>query len=329
MAITDADLQFFYPLVINDLDTNGGRLSHLPISTGVLENVFPNVPKAERTAGSTKYRKVFAKVNSDNSDTLFYPKIYMHAVTPAGDRVHFVVSTQRGTKADLTGAEDKYGAGVMVSHSATTLVLDVEDSTLAGMFRADGNIIVTDKVTPTSVTGTEETRNIVSIDSVVGARVTLTMDSALANTYAAGSKVASIYEPAGNLACTVDNWVETSPAGTYDEGGYPVVMNNRGTIEQTWTVTFLTATTFAVVGDTVGSVGSGSTAADFAPNNANFSKPYFTLEAAGFGGIWAENDTIVFQTHPAAIPVFEIRTVPAGAISFSNNNLTLVFTGEA
>lgn len=329
MAIVDADLQFFYPSVINDTDTNGGRMSHLPISTGVIENVFPNVPKAERLAGSQKHRKVFCKVNSDNSDVLYYPKVYLHAVTPADDRAHFVASSQRGTKADLTGSEDKFGAGVLVSQSTTTLVIDVEDADLTDIFRATEEIIVTNKATPTSGTGTEETRTIVSIDSVVGARVTLTMSSALSNTYAAGSKVASVYAIAASLACAVSNWVETSSAGTYDESGYPVVMNNRGTVEQTWTLTFLTATTFSVVGDTVGSVGSGSTAADFAPNNTNFTKPYFTLEAAGFGGTWAGGDTIVFQTHPISVPVFEIRDVDAATDPFGNDLLTLVFTGEA
>ena len=329
MAVTGSDLQFYYPSTINDGDTNGGRLSHLPITSGAVENVFPNVPKAERLAGSTKYRKVFAKVHSDNSDTVYYPKLYLFAPTPAGDMVHFVPSTQRGTKADLTGLEDKYGAATLVSQSTTTLVVDVEDSSLTGIFRASDEIIITNKATPTSTTGNEETRTIVSIDSVVGARITMTISSALANVYAAGSKVASIYPGTTPLACTVSNWVETSSAGTYDEGGYPVIMNNRGTIEQTWTVTFLTASTFTVTGDTVGSVGSGGISADFVPNNANFSKPYFTLEAAGFGGTWAQNDTIVFQTHPITVPVFEIRNVPANTVSFSSNLATLVFTCEA
>jgi len=330
MAITDADLQFFYPATINDTSANGGRISHLPITTNVVQNVWPNVPKAERDAGSTKYRKVFAKLNANNSDILYFPGIFLEAVTPAADRQHFVVGTQRNTQGDLAGSEDKFGAGVLVSQSGTTLVVDVETAALATIFRDALTIRVSDKATPSSVTGNEETRVISGTPSVVDNRVTITMDSALSNVYAAGSKVASIYKPSSeDLKCVVDNWVETSAAGTFDEGGFPLIMNNKSTIEQTWTLTMLNATTFSVVGDTVGSVGSGDITTDFAPNNPNFSLPYFTLEFDGFGGTWATGNTIVFQTHPAAIPIFEVRTVPAGATSYSGNYVNLVFTGEA
>ena len=104
--------------------------------------------------------------------------------------------------------------------------------------------------------------------------------------------------------------------------------NTIGTVEQTWTLTFTDATNYTVVGDTLGSVGSGTTAADFAPSNPAVSKPYFTLESAGWGGTWAAAQTIVFQTHPNAIPIWETRVVPAGAGSQAGNGITAVFEGE-
>ncbi len=160
--------------------------------------------------------------------------------------------------------------------------------------------------------------------------MTITVAETLANDYtvASGARVSSIYE-AGDIECTMTGWTETSASGTYDESAHPPVLDNIGTIEQTWTLTFTDATHFSVSGDTVGSVGSGDTSTDFAPQNSDFSKPYFTLEAAGWGGTWTAGDTVVFTTHPAAIALWEKRVVPAGAASLSNNKITLVWPGES
>ena len=102
--------------------------------------------------------------------------------------------------------------------------------------------------------------------SVVGTQVTLTIPSpGLANGYAAGATVFSVYYPAaGELECTVDNWSENTD--TYDESTYEVLGDNIGTDEQTWTIAKLTATTFSCTGDTLGLLAtSGSTASDYAP----------------------------------------------------------------
>ncbi len=51
MSIFPADLKAFYPTTINDTGTNGGRISHLPVTSGSPENVFGNVFSDERTVG--------------------------------------------------------------------------------------------------------------------------------------------------------------------------------------------------------------------------------------------------------------------------------------
>ncbi len=139
----------------------------------------------------------------------------------------------------------------------------------------------------------------------------------------------SVYEPS-DVECSVDNWVETAAGdGTYDETTYPVVTDNIGTVEETWTLTFTSATDFGVVGDSIGSVGTGSTAGDFTPSNAAFSKPYLTLDKDGWAGTWASADTVVFQTHPAAVPIWQKRVLPTDCPSLSGNKTTLVFGGES
>ena len=332
MTILDSELKCYKSAVVDDTTANGGRLSSTLVTSGVVQNVWPHVLKAERDAGSTKYRKLFFKVANDVDEALLSAQLYIDAPTAAGDYVVMFAGTQRNTQADITGSERKYGAANLQTNAvaaSNTLVVTVEDAALTGMFVNGDTIRVTDKLTPTSVSGNEEIHVINGVPVVAGTQVTITTTAVLANNYttAAGGRVMSIYNY-GDVTCVVDNWVETG-AGTYDETGYPVVCDNIGTIEQTWTLTFSDATNYTIAGDTVGAVGAGTILVDFAPSNPAFSKPYFTMEFEGFGGTWATGNTIVFQTHPAAVPIWEKRVVPAGAGSLANNKVTAVISGES
>jgi hypothetical protein len=331
MAILTSELIFYKSATVDDTSANGGRMSTNAVTSGVLQNVFANVLSAERVAGSTKYRKLFLKVANDSDLTLLSSKFWFDNITQAQDWAVFWAGTQTNTQADITGSERKYGCGTLkttVSAGATTVIVTVEDASVTGIFQNGDTIRITDKVNPDSVSGNEEFATVSGV-SVSGVDVTLTV-SALTNGYTAGvgTRIMSVLN-AGDIACSVDNWVETSGSGTYDETTYPVVCDNIGTIEQTWTITFTDATNFTVAGNTVGAVASGTIGSNYSPNNPSFTKPYFTLSSAGFGGTWANGNTIVFQTHPAAYAIWEKRVVPAGAASLSSNKITLVVAGES
>jgi len=333
MTILKTELLFYKSKIVSADATNGGRMSANQIISGVVNNVWPHVLKAERDAGSTLYRKLFAKVANDLDETLLSATMWNDLPTDGDDWIVLFAATQRDTQADITGTERLYGCGTLntdVAAGGSTIIVDVEDATLTGIFADTDTIRITDMADPDAVTGNEELLTISGAPSVVGTTVTITVAETLANAYtvASGTRVMSIY-PVGDIKCTTDNWVETSTAGTYDEGAYPPIIDNIGTVDETWTLTFTDATNYTVVGDTLGTIGSGTTAADFAPVNADFSKPYFTLEFAGFAGTWAAGETIVFQTHPAAAPIWLKRVVPAGAASLSGNKNTTVLSGES
>jgi hypothetical protein len=333
MAILDSELKVYKSIAVDDTSSNGGRLSSNLVTSGVVQNVFPHALKAERDAGSTKYRKTFIKVANDADETLLSAQVWLDKPTAADDWAVFWFTTQRSVQSDITGSERKYGCANLSTDAvatSSTLIVTVEDSTLTSIYQSGDTIRVTNKLTPTSGTGNEEFLVISGAPSVVGTEITITTTTPLANGYtvASGSRVMSVYE-AGNVECTTTNWVETSSAGTYDEVGYPIVNDNIGTVEQTWTLTFSDAANFTCSGDTVGAVGSGMISSNFSPNNPTFSKPYLNLLSAGFGGTWATGDTIVFQTHPAAVPIWEKRVVPAGAGSLSSNSIVIAFSGES
>ena len=335
MTILDSELKFYKPGEVSDAATNGGRMTATEIVSGVLQNVFPHVFKAERTAGSTKYRKIFCKVANDDDETLYNPGYCLDGPTAGGDYCCFWPGTQRDTQTDITGSERKYGAANLKTNvlaGASELTVTVENAALTGIYVDGDSIRITDKATPAALTGNEEIQVISGTPVVSGTDVTITIAGTLTNGYLAATptKVASIYEPVADLACTVDNWVETSSAGTYDESTYPIICDNIGTVEQTWTLTMQSANTFSITGDTLGVIATAqSIASDIAPSNADFTKPYFTIEAAGWGGTWDTAETIVFQTHPAAEPLWEKRVVPASCASLANNKIIAIQMGES
>ena len=334
MAILTSELRYYESEAMSDASTSGGRITFTQIASAALQNVFPHVFRAERATGNLanpNHRKIFARNINDADESGYNPCTYLFRPNPSAAWVYKVIGTQRSRRSDLTGSETKYGPGLLasgISAGATTIVVTVKHADMTACFGASRVTRISSKATATSTTGTEDEFTPSAI-SVSGLNVTLTVPAGqIANAYSAGATVFTPYYPAATeLACTVSNWVETG-AGTYDETTYPVVGDNIGCAEQTWTLTFTSATAYTVSGDTVGSVGSGTVSADFIPQNSAVSKPYFTLRAAGFGGTWAAGNTIVFQTHPPAIPIHEFRCIPAACPSLAGDGITLCLEVE-
>lgn len=331
MSIVASELVWRRSATVNDTTSNGGIMTSTAITSGVKNNIFPDVPQSERTAGSTKYRKVFIHVANDADLTLVAPKVYVETRTPGDDRVLFFAADQTDTASGISGSERKYGSGALnstVNSGVQSIDVAVEAAADA-IFQNGDTIRISDKATINGA-GNEE---FVTIDQAVswnGNIATIHFTPALVNGYSStNTKVASVYAP-GDVACSFDNWVENAAgSGTYAEATEGnVVLDNIGTIEQTWTLTFTDATNFTIVGNTVGSVGTGSKTL-CSPSNPAYSKPYFTINAAGWSGTWASGDTIVFQTHPASIPLWYVRIVPAGASSLSGNSVVVAVDGES
>lgn len=335
MSIVASELVWRKSAEVSDAGTNGGRMTVLAqaIASAVKNNIFPDVPQSERTAGSTKWRKVFIHVANDADLTLVAPKVFVESRTPGDDNVTFIAGTQTNTQSNIAAdSNQRYGNGQLhanVTSTATSIVVDVEDAALT-MFAQGMKIRISDKA---SINGSgNEEYAVIDTVNYVGNECTLGLTTGLVNGYSASNtKVASVYEP-GDVACSVTGWTEDNGSndGTYNEATYPLVLDNLGTIEQTWTVEFTGATSFTIHGDTLGqNFYSGNTGSDANPSNTNFSRPYFTLRSAGWNGTWGTGNTVQFTTHPAAIPLWYRRRVPAGASSLSGNSVIVAVDGES
>lgn len=339
----NTDLKVYLPKTVNDLATNGGLMSNNMVTSGVVQNVWPHVPRAERVSGSKKYRKLFCKVGDDADGTLIAPQYWLDDITPGDDWFTFFAGTMTDTLADITGWETgadtkrKYGVFRIssdITAGTKTIVGELEDSTLgtgADIIAAIGDTIrLTDKADPTSSTGNEEFLTIDTV-SVTDTEITIVAIEDIANNYLVSSnaRVSTIYEP-GDVSCSYDAPVVTSASGTVDDSTYPPILDNIGTIEQTITITFGDASNFTAVSNVAGvSLSSGNITTAWSPSNPDFSKPYITLEVGFFTGTYANGDTVVITTHPAAIALWEKRVVPPNATSQSNNKITLVTAGES
>ena len=188
---------------------------------------------------------------------------------------------------------------------------------------------ITNKAT-VDAAGSEEYVTATTVSAPVGSVMVLTVTPLLVNEYlTANSRVMSVYRPSGNeVKATITN-LAVSTVGSGDYTLASLLPNAIGGIEQTWTLTFTNTTAFNIAGDTVGAVGSGNLSAGAAPNNTSFSEPYFVMQPAGFTGSFTAADTIVFNTHPAAVPIWMKRVVPANCPVASDNRATLVFDGDS
>jgi len=345
VSILKSEVLMLLSEVVSDEATNGGRMdNNNSVISGSSNNVWDSVFKDERDIGSRKYRKTFFKIANDDNNEYFNPKIWLDIVTPADDWMIFFAGSQTDLQgvsgAGITGT-DAYGCGVLTSNvlsGVSSVTVTVEDDSLAtgadAIFRDGGTIRIFNKDTPDSGIGTQEIHVINGTPSVSGSEVTLTLTGTLANAYNTddnvyGTRIASVYEP-DNIVGSFDSFVDTTAGdGTYDDVASPVIVDSIGAIEQTVTITFTDSINFTAVSNVAGvTLSGGSKGVDYSPQNDEVSKPYFTLPAIGFADTWAQNDTIVFITHPASSAIWQVRVVPALANSVNGNRTIPTISGE-
>jgi len=143
----------------------------------------------------------------------------------------------------------------------------------------------------------------------------------VANDYLASNTYVGACVAVGDIKPSISDVTVNSTNGTFD---YTLITeDNRGTVEDDWTITFTSSTEFTCSGANEGSVGSGNITSSFSPTNPNTGQPYFTIPPSVWGGAWTSGDTVTFKTHPAAAPLWWKEVVPAGTGPYSDNGVML------
>jgi hypothetical protein len=326
MPILDTEIIWRPAALTSDVTPaqNGGRMRFAQLVSGVKNNLFPDVSQAERLAGAVKWRKAFIHVNSAQDTALLSVRLFLDALTPAGDFVTFAAGTHTDTENQITARV--YGIGTLhlaVDNGATQLQVACENN---GEYASLQPFRVGDLVRVYG-SGNEEWATLTSV-SYASDFAILDLAAPLANNYAIENTLVSSVLQQSSVCGAGSNFVLNSAAGGFDTDH--LIAHNKGGIEQHWTLTFNNPTSFSVSGITVGSLPeSGSTAADFMPLNPATGTPYFTLKASGWSGSFQAGETTTFDTAPAAIPLWYRRQVPAGTLSLANDYTSLAICGES
>ena len=84
----------------------------------------------------------------------------------------------------------------------------------------------------------------------------------------------------------------------------PIVVTNRDAIEERWALVFTSTSSFRIIGQTVGEIGTGSTSGITEPLNPMTGYPYFTIPLAAWGTGWSTNNVVRINTAAAKYPVW-------------------------
>ena len=161
-----------------------------------------------------------------------------------------------------------------------------------------------------------------------GSVATINLEDWLCNSYLAAETYVGLCIEAGDVEPISLDWAETSAAGTYDEATYPLALDNRGTVTDSFTITFSDTANFGCTGVAEGSLGNGSIISNFAPINPVTGQPYFTLDKDGWGGSWVNGDKVAFKTVAAASAIWLKEIVPPATAAEPFNLLVLGYYSE-
>ena len=114
----------------------------------------------------------------------------------------------------------------------------------------------------------------------------------------------------------------------FNDAQYPILTTNRGAIKERWACIFTNNTSFRIVGENVGEIGTGSTATDTAPLNPATATPFMTIPALGWGGGRVAGNVLRFNTDACGAPFCPVRTVLQGPASLDSDEFTIAFRGD-
>jgi len=142
------------------------------------------------------------------------------------------------------------------------------------------------------------------------------------------SRVKNVFDQATWTSVFSDTRIGSETAAQFNATDYPLIVTNRGAIEQRWAVVFTSANNFKVIGEHVGQIATGDTSTECAPLNPNTGVPYFRLNPLGWGSGWATNNVLRFNTQGANYPVWVIRTILQSVAALDEDQFELHLRGN-
>lgn len=118
------------------------------------------------------------------------------------------------------------------------------------------------------------------------------------------SRVANILSQKSWNGVWSDQLVGVRSESQIQTANNPIVVTNRDAITERWALIFTGSTSFRILGETVGEIGTGSIGSATAPINLMTGQPYFTVPSAAWGSGWDAGNVVRFNTIAAAYPLW-------------------------
>lgn len=125
-----------------------------------------------------------------------------------------------------------------------------------------------------------------------------------------------------------DSRIGDAPLAQYSDALYPIGVSNVGAYPDRILIKFTGSTTFQVIGENLGLIGTGDTTQDCAPTNTLTGETYFTLDYRGWGAGWATGNCLRFNLIGAAYPVDLIRAIQPSTPTALDDSVELLFVGN-
>lgn len=142
------------------------------------------------------------------------------------------------------------------------------------------------------------------------------------------ARVPLIFDQATWNSLFTDTQVGSAATATFNDVLAPIAVTNGGAISERWVIRFTNTNSFEVIGEHVGVIATGNTAADCSPINPSHGSAYFSIPAIGWGTGWAAGNVLRFNTVGALYPVWVTRTIQQGPATAQDDAFTILVRGD-
>lgn len=116
---------------------------------------------------------------------------------------------------------------------------------------------------------------------------------------------------------------------SFDNVNFPIQVSNRGAITERWALRIRTGgTSFDLIGQHLGQIGSGNIGEAFSPMNVAAGVPYMTIPAGGWGSGWAAGNALFIDTVGAEAPIDCVRCTQPGSPAGIDDSCWIVQRGD-
>ena len=106
MTITVSDVKILKSERLTDYDDGGGKMTGIEVVDGVMNNLFPDISRLDRTYGRVSLRKAFAAIRSLTTDT-YYGSHAIITEPPLDDDVNVTMFSTNSYPDERTNARDR------------------------------------------------------------------------------------------------------------------------------------------------------------------------------------------------------------------------------